>query len=158
MNRHAARRHVIAQLYEFAAEGHGLRQAIERVAVASCSTACNAEQPVTRIYYHATSIYLSGVFDYDSTWQDYEVTVPTMTETAVQTAVEAILTYSELLLQHTTNSPMLPLVPLRIAGARVRTQSEIWRIRALLSCIRRSFEVASAFEADLEQVWASKGL
>ncbi|KAH6609062.1 hypothetical protein Trco_002408 [Trichoderma cornu-damae] len=78
---------------------------------------------LSRIFFAAISIYLSGIFDYEIThWHRLGLAPPTLDEQAVQTHTNTILQLSNLALDATNLSPLLFLFPLRIAGARSRTQ------------------------------------
>lgn len=114
---------------------------------------------LSKAFFAATSIYLSGVFDYEiPRWQDMGVVAPTLNEDEIQGHVGDILTYTREILFNSSISPLLTLFPLRVAGAR---SWETWQhvsIMDSLSTIEKSFPVAASFRADLQGVWWRRGL
>ncbi|KAF7597155.1 hypothetical protein BBP40_009494 [Aspergillus hancockii] len=115
------------------------------------------ESVLATIYFDAISIYLSGIFDYRS--QFNEIPTPTISQAAVQNHVDAILGNTEIALKTTNLAAVLFFFPLRVAGARVTTIRETESIRAMLGEISvRGFVVADAFTADLTSLWHRKGI
>ncbi|KAL7939266.1 fungal-specific transcription factor domain-containing protein [Trichoderma chlorosporum] len=114
----------------------------------------DASTLLSRIFFAAISIYLSGIFDYEiSHWHQLGLIPPTLDEQTVQTHTNAILGLSNLALDKTTLSPLLFLFPLRIAGARSRTQWQRDWITKLVSGIGSGFAVATAIATELSHVW-----
>lgn len=114
---------------------------------------------LSRIFFAAISIYLSGIFDYELThWHQLGLIPPTLDEQAVQTHTNTILGLSSLALDATNLSPLLFLFPLRIAGARSRTQWQRDWITKLISRIGSGFAVATAIATELSYVWEIFGL
>ncbi|GFG07891.1 hypothetical protein IFM5058_03647 [Aspergillus udagawae] len=108
-------------------------------------------------YFHAISIYLSGIFDYRP--QFNEIPTPTIVQAVVQNHVDAILRMTEMALNTTNLAAVLFFFPLRVAGARVTTAGETKSIGAMLQEIStRGFAVADAFRADLKSLWHRKGI
>jgi hypothetical protein len=117
----------------------------------------NSQSILSTIYFHGISIYLSGIFDYRSQFND--ITAPTISQSVVQNHVNAILTKSKTALQTTNLGGVLFLFPLRVAGARVITVQETESILEMLREISsRSFVVADAFTVDLKYLWQLKGI
>jgi hypothetical protein len=110
-------------------------------------------QLLAETFFSATSIYLSGVFDYEIChWQSLQLPAPTLSEDEIQQHVASILSLSQRLVE-TTISPLLLLFPLRVASARAREVSQKQQIMKLFGGIRSSFAVAGALMADIEDLW-----
>jgi hypothetical protein len=108
---------------------------------------------LANIYYHATSIFLSGIFDYR--YQHWEgIPTPRLPALDIQNHVTAILNGSEAVLNKTNIAGILLFFPLRVAGARARTVIEQQVILSMLQQIdRRNFIVAGAFVENLKELW-----
>ncbi|RBR12500.1 uncharacterized protein FIESC28_08624 [Fusarium coffeatum] len=159
----------IDDAYGIALEGFRLRQALVDWEAAmtrpESSKAANHEPTdgaffmLTKAFFAATSIYLSGVFDYEMPyWQDMGIIAPTLSEDEIQGHVGDILTHTREILFKASISPLLTLFPLRVAGAR---SWETWQqdsIMDSLSAIEKSFPVAASFRADLQGVWSRREL
>ncbi|KAF4964492.1 hypothetical protein FSARC_7594 [Fusarium sarcochroum] len=108
-------------------------------------------------FFSATSIYLSGVFDYETThWQEMGIIVPNLGEEEIQVHVASILAHTDTILNGSSISPLLVLFPLRVAGAR---SCESWQQECItqhLAMVERTFPVASDFRADLGKVWSRR--
>ncbi|KAI6269341.1 hypothetical protein MCOR28_007782 [Pyricularia oryzae] len=103
--------------------------------------------------FSATSIYLSGVFDYEIYyWQSLQLPVATLSEDQIQQHVAFILDSSQRL-AGTSISSLLLLFPLRVASARARKTSQKEQIMELLGIVGSSFPVALAFKAEIENLW-----
>ncbi|RFU76991.1 c6 finger domain-containing [Trichoderma arundinaceum] len=114
---------------------------------------------LSRIFFAAISIYLSGIFDYEITyWNRLGLIPPTLDEQTVQTHANTILQLSNLALDTTNLSPLLFLFPLRIAGARSRTQWQRDWVARLVNRIGSGFAVAAAITVELNHVWELFGL
>ncbi|CAM1509580.1 Fc.00g033190.m01.CDS01 [Cosmosporella sp. VM-42] len=166
---------VVMQAYNISAEGFRLRESL--FTWYSCNTRPVTERPQSphstspsssidnaddfellgRVFFAATSIYLSGVFDYEIVhWQELGILVSTLKEEDVQVHVTDILELSEVVL-NTSISPVLLLFPLRVAGSRSwNVWQQEWIIR-ILEKIEESFAVAAAFKHELRQLWQSRG-
>ncbi|KAE8393317.1 hypothetical protein BDV23DRAFT_170257 [Aspergillus alliaceus] len=151
-------------LFELAAEGFVVRSALldwyanfQQWSANRGTPEHNPQSILATIYYHGVSIYLSGIFDYRS--QFNEMPTPTISQTIVQNHVDAILEKTEVALKTTNLAPVLFFFPLRVAGARVTTIRETELVRAMLREIStRGFVVADAFIADLKSLWRRKGI
>jgi hypothetical protein len=109
------------------------------------------------VYYHATSIYLSGSFDYYEhwTWSGAPI-APTLPRSQIDWHVSEILRISQELLAEGI-SGVLIFFPLRVAGARAMDIASRDIILDLLrTTARRGFIVAEAFTVDLSELWASQ--
>jgi len=115
----------------------------------------NAQSTLAIIYYHATSIYLSGIFDYRPHFS--YILSPSLPETIIQAHVIAILSTTELALKTTNLGGVLFFYPLRVAGARARCAYQRKGILKMLGEISGSFVVANAFTGDLKALWSSNG-
>lgn len=114
---------------------------------------------LSRIFFAAISIYLSGIFDYEIPhWHRLGLIPPTLDEQTVQTHTNTILGLSNLALDTTNLSPLLFLFPLRIAGARSRTKWQRDWITKLIYRIGGGFAVANAIATELSYVWKIFGL
>jgi len=114
---------------------------------------------LSQAFFAATSIYLSGVFDYEMPhWQDMGIIAPTLSEDEIQGHVTDILMHTREILCNSSISPLLTLFPLRVAGARSWESWQQESIMDSLSVIEKSFPVAASFRADLQGVWSRRGL
>jgi len=111
---------------------------------------------VAWIFHSAISIYLSGVYDYDHIWNTYDIKTPILSQFQIESHANKILENISLALEETNVTPLVFLFPLRIAGARAKTDAQQKQIRLLLARISRSFRVANAISSDLGGVWASR--
>lgn len=119
----------------------------------------NDSMLLSRIFFAAISIYLSGIFDYEIThWHKIGLIPPTLDEETVQMHTNAILGLSNLALDTTNLSPLLFLFPLRIAGARSRTRWQRDWVTRLVTRIGSGFAVAAAISTELSHVWKVFGL
>ncbi|KAM0496623.1 hypothetical protein ACHAO3_008956 [Verticillium nonalfalfae] len=126
-------------------EGATLRAALE--AAPACSL-------LTRLLVAATSIYLSGNYDYDlPAWRGLGVAVPTLPVRTVKTHCETIVACAREALKERSLSPLLLLYPLRVAGARAWTVEEQVLVDGLLTEVGREFVVAEAFLGELREIW-----
>lgn len=116
------------------------------------SPSTNVAMILAIVYYHATSIYLSGIFDHRYCLHDFNG--PHLTQQMVDSHVDSILRTTEHALGNTKLTGVLFFFPLRVAGARVSSLQQRDRILGLLRSIKdRSFVVADAFTADLSNLW-----
>ncbi|KAM6520181.1 hypothetical protein FALCPG4_013734 [Fusarium falciforme] len=156
------------EAHDIAAEGFRLRHALalwqaNRRASTPTSTfkgettADDDFLSLAEVFFSATSIYLSGVFDYEIVhWQNMGIPVPNLSEEEIQTHVSTILVLSGMILDNSKISPVLVLFPLRVAGARSWDQWQYDCIIELLERIEQTFPVAAAFRMDLGALWASR--
>ncbi len=117
---------------------------------------------LTRLFWSAISIYLSGEFDYElHHWTRFGLAVPTLAPDAVRGHVAAILALAEHALDgHSSLSPLLFLFPLRIAGARSARAGRDQRARVLriLDAIAERFAAGQAIRTGLTDAWAAMGV
>lgn len=156
----------LAQSQEIAKEGFRLRHDLT---VWQQSRSPSPEEPVLRhgnddfmllavVFFSATSIYLSGVFDYEMMhWDNLGILVPNLGEDVLQAHVHVILEISGAILKTSGISPLLVLFPLRVAGARAWEKWQQERIQTLLGVVEQTFLAASAFKAELAEVWEHRG-
>ncbi|KAH6856469.1 hypothetical protein B0I37DRAFT_76615 [Chaetomium sp. MPI-CAGE-AT-0009] len=112
-------------------------------------------QLLAATFFSATSIYLSGVFDYEMCyWQSLNLPTSTLSEDEIQKHVTSILTLSQRVLAETRLSPLLLLFPLRVASARARQTEQKEQIMRLLGTVGLSFAVAGAIVADVKNLWS----
>lgn len=106
------------------------------------------------IYYHATSIYLSGTYDYHPYWTRADA--PILQRSRIDWHVSEILRLGADLLQQGAAGVLL-FFPLRVAGARANDEPSRRTILDLLQATaRRGFIVADTFTAELAALWAHK--
>jgi Fungal specific transcription factor domain len=109
---------------------------------------------IAHIYYHAISIFLSGIFDYRPYWS--HVPAPRLGLQAVEKTLGTLLPMIEAALKTSNLAGVLFLFPLRVAGARTRATPQKEQILKLLQSIsRRNFVVADAFMGDLTTLWGA---
>ncbi|KAF4989619.1 hypothetical protein FDECE_14655 [Fusarium decemcellulare] len=159
---------LLDEAHDAASEGFRLRQALsiwketqESYMPLSTPGSGNAGDDnfltLATVFHAATSIYLSGVFDYEMNhWQKMGITVPNLGEDDIQMHVSTILVLGSAILDDSKVSPLLLLFPLRVAGARSWEQWQQDVILELLGKIEWTFPVASAFKGDLSRLWASR--
>ena len=109
---------------------------------------------LAQLYYFATMIYLSGVYDYDCTWQEHGIPTPILSRPLIEEYVRRILDHSVSAIHSSNISHLLLLVRLRIAAARCRTQEQQRQVQDLLLKIQATFAVAYAFLAEIKDLWA----
>ncbi|KAK1522055.1 uncharacterized protein CCOS01_09767 [Colletotrichum costaricense] len=141
---------------ELATEGFYLRDALETWKLdASFSSAQHNEMLLAMSYYSATSIYLSGNYDYDlHHWQAMTVAVPVLSRDEIVKHVEGILQTTREALRSSTLSPLLHLFPLRVAGARSREHSQRQAVTECLLEVKKQFAVADAMLVELDELWS----
>jgi hypothetical protein len=112
---------------------------------------------LTQVFFAATSIYLSGVFDYEMPyWQGMGIVPAHLSEEEIQGHVIDILTLTNTILCSSSISPLLVLFPLRVAGARSLLKWQQDCIIQSLLTVETTFPVAAVFKADLQGVWDSR--
>jgi hypothetical protein len=110
---------------------------------------------VAWMYYHALSIYLSGVFDYTLS----EVcAIPSLRDNEITVHLEGILERSDEAIQHSPTSRVFLLLPLRIAGNRCSNWKQCQEVLNRIDTLRDQFAVATAFRTELLQIWSSRSL
>ncbi|CZT23496.1 uncharacterized protein RCC_09210 [Ramularia collo-cygni] len=115
------------------------------------------EQTTAQSYGYAIMIYLSGIFDHGvSTSQPTGAPMLHSQEIAVYR--EKIVHLCDRALKQARESPVLLLVPLRIAGNRCDTTAQCQNVLGLISQVERSFAVAQAFRRELIEIWKGRGL
>ncbi|KAK1700038.1 hypothetical protein BDP55DRAFT_214581 [Colletotrichum godetiae] len=141
---------------ELATEGFYLRDALERWRNdASFPSVQHDEMLLATSYYSATSIYLSGNYDYDIRhWQAMTVAVPVLRRDEISKHVEDILQTTREAFRSSTLSPLLHLFPLRVAGARSRENSQRQAVTECLLEVKKQFAVADAMLVELDELWS----
>lgn len=105
----------------------------------------------------ATSIYLSGNYDYDlPSWHALQVAVPILDANAVDAHWQSIVSAAQDALRERTLSPLLLLFPLRVAGARSHTVEQQAVVETLLCKVAKEFVVAEAFLEQLREIWTMR--
>lgn len=112
---------------------------------------------LSQAFFSATSIYLSGIFDYNITlWGTANISLPTLDEQSIQHHVENILYSTRKGLDRTNLSHLLYLFPLRVAGARCVDSGRRREVFDLLERVRSHFTVAVSFQSELQELWRSR--
>ncbi|RGP71699.1 hypothetical protein FLONG3_7003 [Fusarium longipes] len=112
---------------------------------------------LARTFFAATSIYLSGVFDYEmSYWHSMNIVPAVLSEEEIQGHVIDILNHTNTILYQSSISPLLVLFPLRVAGARSWFKWQQDCIMQSLVAVESTFPVAAAFRDDLQGVWGRR--
>lgn len=149
---------LLAQAHDLASEGFRLRGALADWNVAaSLVTHLTPEMLLATTYHAASSIYLSGNYDYElQHWSKMGIIVPILPADDVAIFFDTIIRSTRLALKTTSLSAVLFMFPLRVAGARAHTKSQQDAVASLLEEVRRRFIVADAFLGDLRRLWASR--
>ncbi|OLN86677.1 hypothetical protein CCHL11_03852 [Colletotrichum chlorophyti] len=142
---------------DLAMQGFEIREELEKWnSISSASPETGQEVILARTYYSATSIYLSGNYDYDlQHWQAVNVAVPILQPEQIVRHFDAIIRFTTKALKCSDLSPLLFLFPLRVAGARARQTPQRRAVMELLCDVRKQFIVADAMITELEVLWAS---
>lgn len=128
------------------------------------ATSTTPNQPDTELmisyaYYHATSIYLSGTYDYHAQWTyPGAPCAPILTRDEIDWHVSRILYLSYKLMARGISGIFL-FFPLRVAGARaVDTFLRNDILGLFRATSKRGFVVADALTIDLSELWAGEGM
>ena len=108
------------------------------------------------VFNASTSIYLSGIFDYEiHHWQQHQLSPPTLGEEQIQWHTNTILRMVTCALNNAESrlSSLLWLFPLRIAGARSRHPWQRETVLAMLSRVGQDFVAANAMAEGLRAFW-----
>ncbi|KAK1989223.1 hypothetical protein LZ30DRAFT_696068 [Colletotrichum cereale] len=140
-----------------ASEGFDLREALEGWKTSAVFPSERREEMLlSTAYYSATSIYLSGNYDYDlSHWQAMGVGVQVLDSVEIAKHFDAIILTSKEAIRASSLSPLLFLFPLRVAGARARQRWQQCLVMELLQEVRKKFIVADAMLTELAELWSS---
>ena len=152
------------KLDELAVEGRAIRETLnnwktnfEEWIEAGSTPLLTSQSLLATVYFHAISIYLSGIFDYRP--QFNHINAPRLSQCVVQSHVDSIISTGLMTLRTTNLGGILLFFPLRVAGSRVTSRQEAETIIQMLNEIsKRSFVVADAFVTDLEDLWQGKGI
>jgi hypothetical protein len=148
----------LLELRAFASRGFKLRSNLlsweETVRHSKVQGSTEYEMQISWVFYSAISIFLSGVFDYSTTWTMNGISAPTLSEVEIQQHVQKMLTASTVALKTSNLSALLFLFPLRIAGARAVNIEQRTQIQGLLAEIACNFKAAEAFISQLRALWA----
>ncbi|KOS23404.1 hypothetical protein ESCO_006606 [Escovopsis weberi] len=155
-------------------DGHALREALDGWYAAygnfenspgagddRCKGEGDDSTLVSRVFFAAISIYLSGIFDYGITcWKQLGLEPPTLDDATIQAHLSGILRSTRHALQQTTLSPLLFLFPLRIAGARARSEWQRERVLELIGTVEKKggFAAAGAVSMELQEIWQLFGV
>jgi hypothetical protein len=143
------------EIHELVQAGRSLRTRLAAFASLLQASAHAHDYSVAWMYYHAISIYLSGIFDYTLS----EVcTILSLRADEITIHLEGILTRSDEALQQNQVSQVFLLLPLRIAGNRCSSSKQCHEVLRRLDVLRTQFAVAAAFKIELLDVWSSRSL
>jgi hypothetical protein len=143
------------EIYELVQAGGSLRIQLAAFASVLRASAHAHDYSVAWMYYHAISIYLSGIFDY--TLSEVCTTLSLQAD-EITLHLEGILARSDEALQKSHVSQVFLLLPLRIAGNRCRNLEQCREVLERLEVLQRQFAVATAFRTELLQMWSSRSL
>ena len=153
-----------SKLDELAVDGRAIRETLnnwntnfEEWIKADSTPLLTSQSLLAKIYFHAISIYLSGIFDYRP--QFNHINAPRLSQGVVQNHVDSIISTGLTTLRTTNLGGILLFFPLRVAGSRITRRQEAETIVQMLNEIsKRSFVVADAFIIDLEDLWQCKSI
>jgi hypothetical protein len=116
------------------------------------------ELALSMIYYHALSIFLSGIYDYHiSCFPVPESSLPILSRTKVEHHLSSLLSLVKATLEGTPLSGVLLLFPLRVAAARSRIASDQKEVVHLLRIIgSKGFTISKFFEVAIQHLWQEK--
>ncbi|KAF6817401.1 C6 finger domain-containing protein [Colletotrichum musicola] len=145
----------LSQALDLALEGLALREALDSWKLTtSLLPESQDETSLSLAYYSATSIYLSGNYDYDlAHWQTIGIAVPILSAAQIEEHFDAIVATVKQALKGSSLSPLLFLFPLRVAGARAKQDWQREAVTDLLRRVRRKFIVADAMLEELGELW-----
>ncbi|KAL0934811.1 C6 finger domain-containing protein [Colletotrichum truncatum] len=140
---------------ELATDGFGLREALDSWKLTTWFLPESPDEMLlSSTYYSATSIYLSGNYDYDlAHWQAIGVAVPILSAKQIEVHFDAIVVTVKEALKGSRLSPLLFLFPLRVAGSRAKQSQQREAVIDLLQIIRRNFIVADTMLEELKELW-----
>ena len=141
--------------YKLIQEGQELQTQLAAFASALHVSISAQDISVAWIYYHALSIYLSGVFDY---MLSKVCAIPSLRDEEITVHLENILKRSDEALRQSQTSRVFLLLPLRIAGNRCSTWKQCQEVLNRIDVLRDQFAVATAFRTELLQIWSSRSL
>jgi hypothetical protein len=142
-------------MHELIKEGEGLHSQLVAFSSALQLSMSAQDISVAWMYYHALSIYLSGVFDYTLS---QVCAIPSLRDDEITVHLEGILKRSDEALQRSSTSRVFLLLPLRIAGNRCSNWKQCQEVLDRIDILRDQFAVATAFRTELLQIWSSRSL
>jgi len=143
------------KMHELVKEGEELHSQLAAFSSALHLSMSAQDISVAWMYYHALSIYLSGIFDYTLS----EVcAIPSLRDDEIAVHLEGILKRSDEALQRSSTSRVFLLLPLRIAGNRCSSWKQCQEVLSRIDILRDQFAVATAFRTELLQIWSSRSL
>lgn len=109
---------------------------------------------LSRLFFSATKLFLSGMFEQARPfWTNLGLVVPLVQDADAR--VRAIIALMETALASTDVSPLLLLLPLRIAGTYMVGEQRI-QLVAFLDEINRHFAVSQAVKSGLQEYWTQQ--
>lgn len=161
--------------HTFAQREWQLRQSLQRCRIANVEHGGtervwprNSTGLLASIYYHATSIYLSGIFDHRlehfSALVEVDLGVenktgsflPRLSAMAIDHHLVNILVLATQALRETQLMGLLLLYPLRVAAARARTDEQKTLIVELFRLVStKGFVISSVFVHEINELWTS---
>jgi hypothetical protein len=147
----------IQHLQEYALEGFELRLTLYDMDTQLSTYDHKANKDnrtiMAKIYLAATSIFLSGVYDYRSIWLECLGATSALPRIFIEQHVSTILDLTEFAMQKTNLSKLLFLYPLRVACPRVWTDKQKDRLISMFGAVQKSVAVAHVFVAEVEELW-----
>jgi hypothetical protein len=142
-------------IHELVHTGHNMESQLSTFASLLRANTQAHDNSIAWMYYHALSIYLSGISDL--TLSEVRSTLPLRAD-EITVHLEGILTRSDEALRQNQVSQVFLLLPLRIAGNRCSTSKQCHEVLKRLDVLQRQFAVAAAFRSELLQMWLSRSL
>jgi hypothetical protein len=115
-----------------------------------------SELLLSLIYFHAISIYLSGIYDYHPQIFSSTVVLPTLSQSEIDYHLSSIIKLTGYALE-TNLASLLFFFPLRVAAARSRTTQYRSDVLALLRKVRcKGFAISDFFELEIRALWIER--
>jgi hypothetical protein len=117
----------------------------------------DTELLISLIYFHALSIYLSGIYDYHSEFVLSNAVLPLLSQSQVEHHLSSIIRITDFALRETKLAGLLFLFPLRVAASRSRTMYYRTELLKLIRMMRnKGFAILETFELEILCIWAER--
>ena len=117
----------------------------------------SGETAVAQIYFHALSIYLSELLN-DGVASHAGHLAAVLPALKIRSHREGVISLTKEALEHRRISPVLLLVPFRMAGYRCMDLDLCRQMLDLVCEIEKSYAVAGTIRGELTYVWRGRGL
>jgi hypothetical protein len=115
----------------------------------------DTELLLSQIYFHALSIYLSGIYDYHPEFVLSTAVLPTLSQPQVEDHLSWIIQLTNFALRDTKLAGLLFLFPLRVAASRstkMQYRTDVLRLIRMVRC--KGFAISDLFELEIQALWA----